>query len=115
MPSKILLDENLPKPLVKLFPEEISIRSVHDMGWSSYKNGALLAAMVEAGFDCLITADRNIEYQQNIESLAISLVVVLTYDNRLSTLKQHVGTITEALSTIESVGEVFYIDLTTRL
>lgn len=39
-------------------------------------NGALLAAAEEAGFDVLLTADKNMAYQQNLSTRKIALVVL---------------------------------------
>jgi hypothetical protein len=36
------------------------------MGWDRLTNGELLAAAESAGFDAMITADRNIRRQQNL-------------------------------------------------
>ena len=41
-------------------------------------NGDLLAAAEQAGFDVLLTADKNMRYQQNLEGRRIALVVLST-------------------------------------
>ena len=41
-------------------------------------NGDLLAAADEAGFDILVTADKNMRYQQNLGHRKITLVVLST-------------------------------------
>lgn len=40
------------------------------------KNGVLLSAAEEAGFEALVTADKNIRYQQNLGSRTIAIVVL---------------------------------------
>ena len=40
------------------------------------KNGELLSAAEEAGFDILLTADKNIRYQQNLTERKIAIVVL---------------------------------------
>jgi hypothetical protein len=35
-------------------------------GWSGLKNGVLLIAAEESGFDLFITADQELTYQQNL-------------------------------------------------
>jgi hypothetical protein len=37
--KKILLDENLPRPLAKHFSGDLEVTSVHDIGWAELKNG----------------------------------------------------------------------------
>jgi hypothetical protein len=37
--KKILLDENLPRPLVRLSSALLELISVYDIGWAEKKNG----------------------------------------------------------------------------
>ena len=46
------------------------------MAWATLENGRLLRAAEEAGFDVLVTADKNIYYQQNNATRRIALVVL---------------------------------------
>jgi hypothetical protein len=48
------------------------------MGWETLINGDLLRAAEEAGFDILITCDRNIPYQQNLTGRRIALIELTT-------------------------------------
>jgi hypothetical protein len=49
------------------------------------KNGKLLA-LAAAQFDVFITADRNLQYQQNLAALPLAVVILVAHDNRLNTL-----------------------------
>ena len=42
-----------------------------------------LLALAATGFDVLLTADRRIEYQQNLATLPVTLLIVLPNSNRL--------------------------------
>ena len=42
------------------------------------KNGALLSAAEEAGFDLFITADQELSYQQNLAGRKIAVLVLST-------------------------------------
>jgi hypothetical protein len=44
------------------------------MGWATLANGDLLQAAEAAGFFCLITCDRNLRYQQNLNLRQIALI-----------------------------------------
>ena len=55
-----------------------SVETAYERGWSSLKNGELIAAAVEAGFDVFGTADMNLRYQQNLTNRAWSIVVLMT-------------------------------------
>ncbi len=56
------------------------------MGWASLKNGALLVAVAGAGFEALLTMDRNLSKQQHVADLSFGIVVVRAQDNQLRTL-----------------------------
>jgi hypothetical protein len=95
---RILLDESLPLPLAAALTGH-HVSTVQAEGWTSLKNGALL--MHAAGsFDALITADRNIEFQQNLANLPISVVVLLAHSNRLESLAPLVPAILASLKTL---------------
>lgn len=82
---RILLDESLPRRLKnELVDHDVS--TVADCGWSGVKNGKLLA-IAATSFDAFITADQNLQYQQNLATLPISVVVLVAVDNRLQTLR----------------------------
>ena len=66
---KLLFDESVPRPLGAHFPPSFEIRTVQRMGWSGRSNGDLLRLAASHGFDGFVTADRGIEYQQNLENL----------------------------------------------
>ena len=91
--KKILLDENLPRPLVNLFEEPLLVISVHDIGWAEKKNGDLIRSMLDEGFDFLLTADKNLQNQQNLKKYPIRLIVLRILDNRLKSLAPYVSII----------------------
>jgi hypothetical protein len=43
-------------------------------GWDTLSNGELLTAAEEAGFDVLLTTDKNLRYQQNLTGRKIGEV-----------------------------------------
>jgi hypothetical protein len=63
-------------------------------GWSGLKNGALLDAAEQAGFDLFITADQELSYQQNLTGRKMALVVLNT--NNWSFIKAHIGAVMAA-------------------
>lgn len=62
----ILLDEQLPRQLAP-FLKGHEARTVQQQGWAGLKNGELLREASAAGFQVFLTADQNIEFQQNLE------------------------------------------------
>lgn len=81
---RILIDENLPRKLVAHVTGH-ECRTVVECGWSGKKNGELLA-MADPLFDVLLTLDKNLPYQQNLESVRIALLIVHARSNRLADL-----------------------------
>jgi hypothetical protein len=59
---------------------------VHDIGWAEKKNGDLLQSLLEEGFEFLLTADKNLQYQQNLDKYPVRLIVLRILDNRFKTL-----------------------------
>jgi hypothetical protein len=80
---RIVLDENLPRPLKQAFSESDSVVTVQELGLSGVLNGELLAAL-EGQFDVFVTADKNLKYQQSLQSRTIAIVELPT--NRLPIL-----------------------------
>jgi hypothetical protein len=52
------------------------VRTAAQEGWDRLKNGDLLAAAEGAGFDVLVTTDKNMRYQQNLRERKIAVVVL---------------------------------------
>jgi len=72
---KILLDHCVPLPLrANLSMHTVETASFR--GWEEKQNGDLLSAAEAAGFDCLITVDKKIRYQQNLSARKIAVVLL---------------------------------------
>ncbi len=82
---RILLDESLPHDLAALIAGH-EVSTVRTEGWASIKNGELLA-LAAAKFDAFITADRSLEFQQNLATLPIAMVLLVARKNRLQDLE----------------------------
>lgn len=83
---KLLLDEQVPARLAREFPDGYDIHTVQKMGWASTRNGELLKLAAAEGFVALLSADKNMQYQQSSKELAIAVVVLAPTMNRLSDL-----------------------------
>ena len=62
---QILFDQGTPAPLRQLLPGH-EVATAYERGWSTLKNGELLAAAETQGFQVLVTTDTNLKYQQNL-------------------------------------------------
>jgi hypothetical protein len=72
---RLLLDEQLPRHLARqLHGHEVS--TVQQQGWAGMKNGELLRSAADEGFEILITADRNLEFQQNLSQARLGIILL---------------------------------------
>ena len=55
----VLLDEQLPRHLAREIGGH-NVSTVQQRGWAGLKNGELLRVAADAGFEVLVTADRNL-------------------------------------------------------
>lgn len=72
---RILFDHGTPAPL-QSFLTGHTVLEAKAQGWDTFKNGDLLIAAEAAGFDVLVTTDKNMRYQQNLAARTIAIVVV---------------------------------------
>lgn len=83
---KLLLDENLPRKLKYRFDEKHEVITVPVMEWPGIKNGDLLRKMESNGMSILITLDKNMSKQQNLQRFGITLIVLTAVDTRYASL-----------------------------
>ena len=76
---RILLDHCVPRQLALEYADH-EVVTTSEMGWAALKNGKLLEKAA-AHFDVVLTVDRNIKSQQNINTLPIAIVVMLVQAN----------------------------------
>jgi hypothetical protein len=72
---RILFDHGTPAPLIP-FLEGHTVTKAKDMGWERLVNAELLKAAEEAGFEVLLTTDKNMASQQNLTTRTIAIVVL---------------------------------------
>jgi hypothetical protein len=71
---RILFDQATPVPIRSYLVGHI-VRTAAQQGWDN-RNGDLLAVAEAAGFDVLLTTDKNMFYQQNLTGRKIAMVVL---------------------------------------
>ena len=102
MIMKLLLDEQMPRKIAKHFEEGVTVDHVQLVGWSGIKNGELLKLAASEGYDALISADKNMSYQQNEEQLPLSVVVLEVFRLRIEDLIPLLPVAMEKLSEINA-------------
>lgn len=81
----MLLDENVPKRLLRYLPPDVEATTVARHGWSGKKNGELLEA-AQPEFDVLLTTDRGLPHQQNIPRFDLAVVILQARSNSFEAL-----------------------------
>ena len=96
---KLLLDENLPHQLRHELPGHDCF-TVAYLKWGGIENGELLALAASAGFDALLTKDANLEYEQNLTKLPLSVIVLHAKSNDLDDVRPLIPALLDALAGI---------------
>jgi hypothetical protein len=71
----ILLDEGVPRPVLRAFPEG-EATTVDLIGWKGIKNGKLLADAEAHGFAVLVTSDKNMRHQNSLAGRRLAVIVL---------------------------------------
>jgi hypothetical protein len=71
----ILFDNGTPAPLRYALEGHVIVEAM-ERGWDRLTNGDLIAAAEAAGFEVLLTTDKNMRYQQNLAGRKIAFVVL---------------------------------------
>lgn len=100
---RILLDESVPRPLRRdLVGHDIT--TVGQMSWGGAVNGVLLSLAISAGFEVLLTCDRNMQHQQNVPALGLALMVIAVPDTNVETIRPLVPEILAVLDSHPSLA-----------
>ena len=104
---RLPLDECIDRRLAReITGHEVS--TVVDLNWAGIRNGALLGRAA-GQFDCFVTVDRNLAFQQRIDNLPFGVVVLRARSNRLTDLRPLVPPLLRALASIRP-GEIAWIE-----
>jgi predicted nuclease of predicted toxin-antitoxin system len=94
---RVLLDEQLPRHLAREIGGH-DVSTVQQRGWAGLKNGELLRAAAAEGFEILVTADRNLQFQQNLSRTVLGIVLLVAPSNALEDLLPLVPGLRAAIS-----------------
>ena len=96
---KLLPDENLPHQLRhEIHGHDCS--TVAFMGWGGVENGELLRRAASAGFDALLTKDATVEYEQNLVSLPLAVVILHAATNDIDDIRPLLPALATALAAL---------------
>jgi len=72
------------------------VRTAAQQGWDRLRNGDLLGAAEAAGFNMLLTTDRNMRYQQSLAGKKIAVLVLSR--QQWGQLRPHVQLVVDAVN-----------------
>ncbi len=72
---RILFDNGAPRPIARSLKNH-EVTFARKIGWHELENSALIERAEAAGYDLLLSTDKNIRYQQNLEGRRIALVIL---------------------------------------
>ena len=104
---RVLLDEQLPRHLARELTGH-TVRTVQQEGWVGLKNGELLRRAASAGFDVFVTADQNLQFQQNLTGAGLGVVVLAARSTALEDLRPLVPAALGAIGKVQP-GEVIRV------
>ena len=93
---RVLLDEQLPRQLAQQLSGH-EVRTVQQQGWAGLQNGELLRCAAAEGFEIFLTADQNIEFQQNLVRSPLRVIVLEAPSNALEDLLPLVPNILQSI------------------
>ncbi len=105
---KILLDECVTKRLKKHLTE-FEVFTVRESGWSGVKNGKLLSLCTENNFDVLLTIDKNLMFQQNLEKYPLTIVVLDSHTSKVEELITFLPSFKSQVETFEK-SKAYIVD-----
>ena len=92
---KLVIDEGVPKQLAQALRKlGIDAASLHK-SWFGKSNGELIALADAAGYDVLLTNDRNIAFQQSLQKRSIAVVALPL--NRRSVVLERIDDIADSV------------------
>lgn len=105
--KRVLFDQATPVPL-RPFLTDCEVRTAAQEGWDQLQNGDLILAAEKAGFDVLLTTDKNIRYQQNLTNRSIAIVLITK--QQWPELRPHVSLVDSAIGSVRS-GSYSEVDI----
>ena len=92
----VLFDNGTPRTLARYLIDHHTVTEARSRGWAELENGDLLREAEAAGFEVLVTTDKNISYQQNLSGRIIAIVVL--GNGRWSLIEPYVSQVVEAVN-----------------
>ena len=107
----VLFDNGTPRTLARYLIGHHMITEARARGWGELASGDLLREAEAAGFEVLVTTDKNLSYQQSLLGQKIAIVVL--GQERWTLIKPYVAKIVAAVNAAEP-GSFAEVDIPYR-
>lgn len=104
---RLLIDESIPEQ-IEPYLSEFEISTVRRERLKGLRNGVLLRAAVDRGFEIIFSADQSLRFQQNLARIGIAAVVIVNVRNRMKDILPLLAKIKAALAAAR-VGDVIEV------
>ena len=84
----------MPRPLAQYLTDHEVKRAV-ELGWDKLRNGELLKAAEDAGFEVLLSGDKKMQYEQNMVGRKIAVLCLSA--NNWPIVRNHIAAISNAV------------------
>ena len=91
-----LFDNGTPRTLARHLIDHHTVTEARARGWEELGSGELLNQAEAAGFEVLLTTDKNLGYQQNLTGRKIAIVVL--GQGRWTLITPHVAQVVAAVT-----------------
>ena len=95
---RVLLDNCVPWRLGRELPGH-KVSSLIKLGWTELTDGDVLDKMAD-DFDVLVTMDKNLRFQQNMQERSVTVLILRSPTNNLATLRLIVPALLKALDNL---------------
>ena len=92
----VLFDNGTPRTIARYLIDRHTVTEARARGWDQLENGDLLVEAEKAGFEVLLTTDKNLRYQQNLTGRRIAVVVL--GKGRWTLIKGHIAAVVAAVN-----------------
>ena len=106
---KILLDECVTKRLKKHL-NNLNVFTIRELELSGIKNGKLMAYCSDNNFDVLLTIDKNLMFQQNLEKYPVTIVVFNSLSSKIEELVLFIPSFEKQINTFQK-HKAYLIDV----
>ncbi len=92
----VLFDNGTPRTLARFLIDHHMVTEARARGWDELENGELLKEAEAAGFEVLVTTDKNLCYQQNLKGRKIAIVVL--GQGRWTLIREYISQVVAAVN-----------------